>query len=280
MGRKKKSDDALSLVDQLLSNEDPAPKKKKRGRPKGSKNKKTKAPAAKKTVATRPTKKTAASVSKIPEVQFVTEEEFIALGEPKWGYTTARIRQWKNRVDGYFEVYLEYVRAAILWSKLAKTIEWYSETSEGKLKKCRLEIEDFRKAQGLTKHDFWEVIALSHNFGHSRKKMLKELRTIAKIVVENRRKVLDDEKEKNKVNFREVAKIPPNVRPALSHVVIHVPAVDLEAADSPQMTNEHACPEHLTYRGLRKPRNMCPTCMYFYKHNKSLGLKETRNRNA
>lgn len=288
MPRKKKTDTALDLVDQLLKNEDPKPKKK-RGRPKGSKNKAKK--PAKKTVAPVATKKTAGSKAKKKKteeqfrLQFVTPEVYLELGEPNFGYTTARIAQYTNKCHGYYEIYLEYVRAAILWSKLARTIEWYTSLDESHLAKCRKEIEDFKEQHGLTKHDFWEVVFISHRFGHSRKKMVKELRQVAKIVLDYRRAKVEDEKEKESILFREVAKIPPNIPPVLNHVQLRTVTIEGEVrsaladlTDNPQVQNEHACPEHLNYRGLRRPRNNCPTCLYFYKHNKKLGLKEKRNR--
>jgi hypothetical protein len=288
MPRKKKSQDtALDLVDQLLKNDGVKEKpKKKRGRPKGSKNKpKSKVKTPKPVAETQKGSKKKKGEAAIFRLQYVSPEAYLELGEPAFGYTTARIKQYNNKCHGYYEIYLEYVRAAILWSKLAKTIDWYTNLSEHHLSLCRREIEDFRVANGLTKHDFWEVIAISHRFGHSRKKMVKELRSLAKIVLEYRRDKIEDEKEKEKVLFREVAKIPKNIPPVLNHVVIQTVTVEGEVrsaiadlTDNPQVQNEHACPEHLNYRGLRKPRNGCPTCFYFWKHNKKLGLKEKRNR--
>lgn len=285
MPRKKKTETGLDLVDQLLSNEDPAPKKK-RGRPKGSKNKIKPKPQRRTKKAEAPkSKKKKNEGTAVFELQFVTQEAFEQLGCPKWGYTTARIKQWKNKTSGYWEVMLEYHRAAILWSKLAKTIEWYSTVDERKLDLCRKEIEAFKEVNSLTTHDFFEVINIAHHFNHSRKAMVKKLRELAKIVLENRRRAVEDEKEKEKILFREVARIPPNVPPVLKYVKLQTVTIDGEVreaiadlTDNPQVQNEHACPEHLNYRGLRKPRNGCPTCLYFYQHNKKLGLKEKRQR--
>lgn len=279
MGRRKKNTDSgLDLVDQLLANEDaPKTKKKKRGRPKGSKNKKV--VSSKKTVTTKVAK---TSGETIFNLEFVSPEKFEELGRPKWGFTTARIKQWKNKTAGYWEVLLEYHRAAILWSKLAKAISWYSTVDEQKLELCRQEVEEFKKDNELTYHDFFEVISIAHEHNQSRKSMIKKLRELAKIVVDNRRR---DSDEKEEILFREVARIPPNVSPVLKHVKLQTTTIDGEVrgviadlTDNPQVQNEHACPEHLNYKGLRKPRNGCPTCIYFYQHNKKLGLKEKRQR--
>jgi len=285
MGKRKKKDTALDLVDQLISNEKKDKPERKPGRPKGSKNK-AKVPA-KKTEGKKPSKKTAGVKSAtISSLEFVTPEAFEELGRPRWGYTTARIKQWKNRTTGYFEVLLEYQRAAIRWSRLASTMNWYSSTDEKHLALCRKEMANFKETHNLTEHDFFEVIEISHRHGHKRKKMLRVLKEVAKIVLENRRDAVKTKKEKEAILFREVIKIPPNVKPQLRFIKPTLSSIedDIKGAiaditgNDNQVISEHACPDHLNYKGLRKPRNHCPTCFYFYTHNKKLGLKETRNR--
>ncbi len=282
--KKKKADASLDLVDQLISNEKKS-EPKKRGRPKGSKNKAKKTVATPKVIApVRVTKKSSAKTV-IAQREYVTHEKFVELGYPQWGYTTAKIHQWKNKTAGYFEVLLDYHRAAILWSRLARTIDWYTSTSESHLSLCRREITAFREEHDLTVHDFNEVISISYNYGHKRKKMLKKLKELAKIVLENRRRNCETEAEKKAILFREVAKIPPNVRPALQFIKPSAESIEAEVRGAiadltgdRQVLSEHACPDHINYRGLRRPRNGCPTCLYFYQYNKRNKVKEKRNR--
>lgn len=282
---RKKKDVALDLVDTLISNEkkDKKPRRKP-GRPKGSKNKPSKQ-KSKKTEVVKESKPLKKAETTSFEQKFVTPEQFEELGRPRWGYTTARIRQWKNKTAGYFEVLLEYERAAILWSRLVRAIEWYSTVDEYKLSLCRKEIKHFREVNNLTEHDLNEVIAIAHRHIHKRKKMLKALKETAKVVLENRKRKAETEEERKAINYREVVRIPPNVRPTLKYVKVDESSIEddvkgavSELTGNPQVISEHACPDHINYQGLRKPRNYCPTCLYFYKHNKKLGLKEKRNR--
>jgi hypothetical protein len=284
--KKKKKDTALDLVDQLISNEKKDKPKRKPGRPKGSKNK-TKVPA-KKNAATTAAKKTAGAQPTISSLEFVTPEAFEELGRPRWGYTTARIKQWKNKTTGYFEVKLEYQRAAIVWSRLSATMNWYGSTDEKHLALCRKEISAFKETYNLTEHDFFEVIEIAHAHGHKRKALLKSLKDTAKVVLENRRNAVETQKEKDAILFREVIKIPPNIKPILKFIKPSLSSIedDIKGAvadlvgntDGDAVISEHACPDHINYRGLRKPRNYCPTCLYFYKWNKKQGVKETRSR--
>lgn len=284
MARRKKKDGALDLVDQLLNNETP----KKRGRPKGSKSKK-------RIRSTKITVDDSPSISKIgvrrrkgkiEPPRFVSDEEYVALGSPQFTHTTCRIRQWTNKTERYYEVLLEYHRAAILWSKLLKAINWYSVMSDREMALCKKEIEDFRINNGLTIHDMAEVIQISHSNKHNRKVLIRELRKVAGYVMEYRKKNAETIKEEKAITLKSVSDVPPNVRPTLNHVVV-AKAISLEEdvrgaiADltgNAQVLSELACIDHPLNKGLRKPRNGCFICMEFYLANKEKGVKEKRTR--
>jgi hypothetical protein len=277
-------DAGLELIDQLLKNEQSATTvKKKRGRP----------PKIKEVSISIVHEK--AIVEKLPilgnheNLQYVAWDKFIELGSPKWGYTTASIKQHKPRTPEYYEVLLHYHRCAILYSKLTRTIEWYETTNESKLDSCRKEIAEFCSTNNLTSHDLGEIISICYNAQHNRKLLIKQLNNIAKIVLENRKNVELKKPEKDRQTFhiREIANIPQNIRPSLKFVKINdnsdVNIEDIvnealaEFTDNPSKRKQHACTEHLFYKGLRKPRNGCSLCTEYWKWNKQQGIKETRN---
>lgn len=286
--------DALDIIDQLLANEGKSlsgPKKKRRGRPKGSKNKSPKK------------KEAAAKTTKQPkpepvETKYVTEEEWERLGRPPTyeGYTTNRLRQWKYKTKAHHEVILEFYRAAIQYSKLAKTIGWYVETDESKLALCKKEIEAWRKRIGIAFHEMGDVIDICYHAEHKRKRMVKQLRARAIDVLETRRADLkarineepENEElliEQKSLTLNSVAQVPANLRPRLEFVkIVNVGGEDdvlgaiADATGNPLLLSEHACTDHPTYRGLRKARNNCPNCFEYWKYNKAKGVKERRVR--
>lgn len=270
-------DSSLDIIDQMLANEGKkpaAPKKKRRGRPKGSKNKST--------------RKQSTAVQKMPkvEVQYVTEDEWVALGRPQvWeGYTTNRLAQWKYKTKAYYEVLLELHRAAIQYVKLANTIDWFKSVDEKHLALCRKEIEAWRKSVGVSHHEMFIVVSIAYDCEYKRKKLLKALRQIAIIVQENRKEEVSD-KDAAELTLNAVAKAPPNIRPNLRFVKMEQYDINDEIMGAladvtghVALISEHACHEHPLNRGLRKPRNGCVNCMEYYLYNKSKGVKEKRVR--
>jgi hypothetical protein len=296
------SDDALDIIDQLLANEGKsekkkaAPKKKRRGRPKGSKNKPK--PTASKTTEKKTDKKTKKPKKEKVEVKYVTEDEWEELGRPPIyeGYSTNRTVQWKYKTKAYREVELEFHRAAIQYSKLAKTIGWYSETDEHKLELCKKEIVAWRKRIGISHHEMGNVIDIAYNCFHKRKKMVKQLRAKAIDILQTRKDDLkaqlaaDPENEEllieqKSLTLNSVAQVPANIRPVLEFVKLaqttgedDVLGALADLTGNPLLLSEHACTDHPTYRGLRKARNGCPNCLEYWKYNKAKGVKEKRVR--
>ena len=279
-------DSSLDIIDAMLANEDSGkqkkvPKKKRRGRPKGTTKKTTSAKATS-------AKKKPASSTKVPkvEVQYVTEDEWVELGRPQvWeGYTTNRLAQWKYKTKAYYEVLLELHRAAIQYVKLARTIDWYKSSDEQHLELCRKEIEAWRKSVGVSHHEMFNVVDIAYECEYKRKKLLKALRQIAIIVQENRKEEASD-KDAKELTLNAVAQAPPNIRPNLRFVKIEQYDINDEIMGAladvtghVALISEHACHEHPLNRGLRKPRNGCVNCMEYYLYNKGKGVKEKRVR--
>lgn len=204
----------------------------------------------------------------IVEVKYVSEAEWIALGSPSWGYTTARIRQYERGTLAYKEVLLEYYRAAILFNKLTKTMNWWEETDEHRLELCRKEIDNFRRVHNLSKGDLGEVDQLIYNAEYSRKELVKSLTHLAREILEVKRKT------DKTVTLDSLSKIPANRTPKLefarpiNHSIEEIDGEEKQEDASIQSVSPFACSTHQNYQGLRKPRSGCLGCIRFYNHNK------------
>lgn len=211
----------------------------------------------------------------IVEVKYISEEEWIALGSPAWGYTTARIRQYERDTLAYKEIMLEYYRAAILFTKLAKTMNWWEETDEHRLSLCKKEIEHFKKMNGLTKGDLAEVDQLAYHAEYSRKELVKGLTHLARDIFDIKKKAEKDPEKNKKITLDSIAKIPANKTPRLEFARPVSRETDLEVDEEQdakdttiQSVSPFACSTHQNYQGLRKPRSGCLGCIRFYSHNK------------
>lgn len=205
----------------------------------------------------------------IVEVKYVSEVEWIAMGSPPWGYTTARIRQYERGTLPYKEILLEYYRAAILFTKLAKTMNWWEETDEHRLSLCRKEIEHFKKINNLSKGDLAEIDQLAYHAEYSRKELVKSLTHLAREILEIKRAT------DKKINLDTIAKIPANRIPRLEFAKPVNRSIDEEIDTEKQeedasikSVSPFACSTHQNYQGLRKPRSGCLGCIRFYNHNK------------
>lgn len=214
------------------------------------------------------------------EVKYISEEEWVALGKPAWGYTTARIRQYERDTLPFKEIMLEYYRAAVLFTKLAKTMNWWEETDEYRLSLCRKEIEHFKKANNLTKGDLAEIDEIAYHAEYSRKQLVKNLTHLARDIFEIKKKA---EKDPNKkITLDSIAKIPANRIPKLEYakpVNREMVEIDNDGQEENQENQESgdtaieiispfACSTHQNYKGLRKPRSGCLGCIRFYSYNK------------
>ena len=290
------SNDVFDIIDQLLANDGKvaAPKPKKRGRPKGSKNKSS----TKKKVAVSPNTFKHLTEPEPVEIKYVTETEWDDLGRPQVyeGYTTNRLQQWKYKTRAYYEVRLEFFRAAIQFIRLSKAIDWYKEVDEKKLELCRQELKSWRKRIGISHHEMSEVISIAYDAEYKRKRVIKKLRSLAIDILDSRKEDLaarlradPDNKEllieKKSLTLNSVAQVPANIRPRLLFVKVQDVTSDddilgalADASGNPQLLSEHACAEHPTYRGLRKARNGCPNCFEYWHYNKQRGVREKRVR--
>lgn len=205
----------------------------------------------------------------IVEVKYISETEWIALGSPAWGYTTARIRQYERGTLPHNEILLEYYRAAILFTKLTKTMNWWEETDEHRLELCRKEIQHFKKIHNLSKGDLAEIDQLAYNAEYSRKELVKRLTHLAREILEIKRKT------DKTVTLDSISKIPANKTPRLEFARPVNREIDEpeDAANEKQdatieSVSPFACSTHQNYQGLRKPRSGCLGCIRFYSHNK------------
>jgi len=211
----------------------------------------------------------AAPKSKGPGLRYITEEEWFEMGSPSWGYTTARSKQWKYKTEGYWEAIKDYHVAAIKFVKLARHIRWYSSTDEAHLNKCRQEIARFRKDNNLTEHDFREVLDIVYRGNYRRRTIINMLLTVKGATRKD---------------------IPKNVTPTTYYVDFHESLTidngdifDMAVSEALGETkvdkannNKMTCSEHPNNKGLRRPRNGCPTCLKIYEINKKSGVKERR----
>lgn len=201
------------------------------------------------------------------EVKYISEEEWIAIGSPLWGYTTARIRQYEKNTLPYKEVLLEYYRVAILFTKLTKTINWWEETDEYRLELCRKEIQNFKKIHNLSRGDLADIDQLAYDAEYSRKELVKRLTHLAREILEVKRKI------DKSATLDSISKIPANRVPRLEFARPINHSIDEEANDQQQdvkieSVSPFACSTHQNYQGLRKPRSGCLGCIRFYNHNK------------
>jgi len=275
----KKNDDALDIVAQLLGNESKAKKE-----TPSRKN------APKEIVSLKPIEvveidddedekpRTSTKRQSLLPI-FVTPEEYETLGKPKFGYTTARINKFPRgvRSEEYYDILLEYCRAAIKHSKLTKTIGWYEVVDDYRVNLCIKELEAFRVDNNLTQGDIGQILQLEYHFEYNRKKLTAHLIEVARLALEIKKK------NDPKLTVNKLADVPPNVRPVLKYVEDAVNVEEEPEKSVADILNEaikvgpNACAEHPNYRGLRIPRNGCKKCMSFYELNKKNGVKEERN---
>lgn len=241
-------DSGLELLDELLSNEGKTPR--------------------------RTTKKQKEEI--FFGLKYITEKDWIALGCPPWGFTTARKAQFEKGTIPYLEILLEYHEKAITLLKLTNTIEWWSVVDEYKLEDCKKELKKFKEDNSLSKGDMAELYDIIYHNDYSRKSIISGLNKVAR----------DLALLKN-VNFQELVKIPVNVPPKLNFVKLKTDNSEQEineilatVLENPKIMSPNACEEHPNYRGLRKPRNGCIGCIRFHASNEKAGIRETRTRNA
>ncbi len=285
-----KKDDALDIVAQLLGNESKKDTPSRKNTPKATVSSNVtyvdvdddededEKPRARKAQKLLPT--------------FVTPEEYEKLGKPQFGYTTARINKFNGiHSEEYYDVLLEYYRAAIKYTRLTKMIGWYEIVDEHRLALCRKELEAFRTDNKLTIGDISEILQIVYWFEHNRKKLTSRLIEVARLAFEIKKT------KDSKLTVAKLANVPANIRPVLKYVQ-HVAAtiedepevetVEQSVADilsevindAPKkkvIAVKGGCEEHPTYRGLRINRNGCKVCSKLYERNKKSGLKEERN---
>lgn len=275
-------DDSLDIINLLLDNESTDKKKDTPSRKSKSPKKEiefSKSVESTKVIEVDDEEAVTKRSKKSLEPIFVTPEEYEKLGKPPFGYTTARINKFKKgeRPPEYYNILLEYYRAAIKLCKLHKTIRWYEWLNDNDLDLCKKELEAFRVENNLTHGDMSQVIQIEYYCEYSRKKLVARLTEIARFVHVDK-----------SISFNKFANIPSNVRPKLKYV--QDVAID-ETEENDEQGEEsvadilqsalklspHACSKHEAYRGLRKPRNGCEQCQGFYDYNKSHGIKEERN---
>lgn len=202
------------------------------------------------------------------QLKYITEEEFIKLGRPKFGYTIARIGQFEKHSPAWYKVFVEYLVIAIKYSKLYWYLEAYDWVGDidKKIKDTLLEIEEFRKQNSINYHDFRWVEQLAYEEEYSRNNLIARIK---------------------KINSS--TKIPPKERPIFKYIkwptTPQIPQQEEQTLDV--IINElfdkpakqaAGCPQHPEFRGLRlRKTNTCQGCINFYNQNLKSGIRETRN---
>jgi hypothetical protein len=210
-------------------------------------------------------------------LEYISEEKWIELGKPPWGFTTARIKQYSKDSLAYKEIYIEYLRNAILFLKLTNTIGWWSEVDEDNLNRCRKEIAKFKLVNGLSKGDMAEINDLIYHSDYSRKTLVKQLIKESKEILEIKQELEKDKEKRKLLTLDNIAKIPSNIAPKLEFVVLPESLV-VEQEITTASISPFSCDKHPLYSGMRKPRSGCLSCIRYYNENMKSGKKEKRVR--
>lgn len=245
-------------------------------------------------------------------LKYIEEDEWIALGRPKFGFTTAKLAQWVYRTKGYYEVLLNYHKQALNYLKLTSAIRWYDEVNDERLSLCRQEIKLWRNLNKITEHDLRYIIEICYNCEYLRKRVIRELNQVARAVFENRKeeltnKLKESPKDKELLSLKDSLSIRSVAEPLPRHKLVILKdaseetgalATDIKQAIveaindvpkpkpkpkivKPKQTvlppKTGGCSKHPTYSGMRlRASNKCKGCIAFYKTNKAQGIKEKR----
>jgi len=192
------------------------------------------------------------------QLQYISEEEFIKLGKPKFGYTMAKIAQHEFQSDKWYAVFVDYILIAIKYSRLHWYLESYDWTGtiDEKIQSSIKEIANFQKENLINAHDMRWVEQIAYEEEYNRNKLIAKVKKIKPSI-----------------------KIPERIKPTFKYVEWYQQKeldVIEELFDVKKETIT-GCKKHPEFRGLRlRKTNTCKDCITFYNQNKEKGVKETR----